>query len=101
MYSIMEGWLVAYQLPSGLKPSDRTRFHDAFWGRTTKTWNGRYEFHKAGIMEEIAHRRLIRGVFLVRSTDVDRVRGFLREWKAEIHVRRVHLERADVATLQG
>lgn len=97
----MEGWLLAYQLPSGLKPKDRTRFHDAFWGRVTKTWKGLYEFHKAGLMEGIPHRRLIRGVFIVRSADVDRVKDFLREWKAEVHVRRVRLDRGDVARLEG
>lgn len=92
--------MVAFQLPAGLPSSDRTRFHDAFWGRTTKTWGGRYEFHRAGLMEEVPHHKLIRGVFVVRAQDRHRVVDFLREWKAEVHIRRVHLEREDLGPLK-
>lgn len=96
-----EGWIVAFQLPARLRPADRTRFHDAFWGRTTKTWKGRYEYHRAGLMEEVAHHRLIRGVFLIRLKDVGRVRAFLQQWGAEVHIRRVHLERGDLDQLKA
>lgn len=97
---VAEGWLVAFQLPGGLSSSDRTRFHDAFWGRTTKTWGGRYEYHRAGLMEAIPHHRLIRGVFVIRQQDRDRVVEFLQGWKAECHVRRVHLDREDLGSLK-
>ncbi len=95
----MDGWIVAFQLPARLSAADRVRFNHALWGRTTSSWGGRYRYRVPGLMQGVPHRRLIRGVFLVGTQDRDRVAGFLREWGADFHVRRVRLEREDLGPL--
>lgn len=97
----MEGWIVAFQLPPKASPADRVRFNHEFWGRTTSSWGGKYHYRIPGLMQDVPHRRLVRGVFLLRLEDRDRVTAFLNRWKAEYHVRRVHLEREDLGSLKG
>lgn len=87
--------MVAFQLPAGMPATRRVRFQQKFWGRTTKTHGGKYQHHEAGLMERVAHRRLVKGVFLLRLADLEPVTEFLREWKAIHHVRRVQLHLGD------
>lgn len=87
-------------MPPEASPADRVRFNHEFWGRTTSSWGGKYRYHVPGLMQSIPHRRLIRGVFLVRRRDRDRVVAFLEKRKAELYVRRVHLERDDLGPLK-
>lgn len=97
----MDGWLIAFQLPEGMPATRRVRFQHKFWGRVAKTAKGRYEHHEEGIMEGVPHRRLIRGVIVLRDEDLNRVIAFLRDWKATHHVRKVPLDRDDQKALKG
>lgn len=97
----MEGWIVAFQLPPKVSPGDRVRFNHEFWGRTTSSWGGKYRYMIPGLMQGVPHRRLVRGVFLVRAQDRERVVAFLEKWEAEFYVRQVHLEREDLGALKG
>jgi len=92
--------MVAFQLPPKVSAADRVRFNHEFWGRTTSSWGGKYQYRVAGLMREVPHRRLIRGLVLVRDQDRDRVVAFLQGWKAKFHVRRVQLEREDLGSLK-
>lgn len=53
------------------------------------------------LLDEIPHRRLMRGVVMVRTQDAGRVSGLLRSVGTEIHARRVELTEGDRAVLQG
>ena len=96
----MQGWIVAFQLPAKLPPAERVRFNHELWGRTTSSWGGKYRYKLPGLMQEVPHRRLIRGVFLVRTQDRDRVLAFLKKWKVVAHVREVRLDQDDESVLK-
>jgi len=92
----MDGWIVIFSLPPKLKAVEHTKFGQQFWGSVTSSWGGKYRYRRKGLMDEVKHRKLIRGVLLIKLPDVDRVRGFLEEWEAEVFVRRVRLEPDDI-----
>lgn len=96
----MDGWIIAFSLPSHLTASKKVQFNQKFWGQTTSSWGGRYQYRRKGVMEEIPHRRLVRGVFLVKKEDVEQVKRFLEGWGADFHVREVRLEREDVDLME-
>ncbi len=64
-------------------------------GQNTRTHHGRYTYHKRGLLEEIPHIRLIRGVIIARRQDAPRVEAFLKEYGAKYHVRTIELEPSD------
>lgn len=61
----------------------------------TISHDGKYRHHKHGLMEDIPHVRLIRGVIIVAGKDAGKAVVFLKKFNAEIHARRVILIIAD------
>ncbi len=59
------------------------------YGQATSSHGGRYRYRRRGLLDDVPHRRLIRGVLILRAEDADRVAGWLRGLGAEVHVRRV------------
>lgn len=96
----MDGRLIAFNLPPGLTASQRVQFNHRLWGRRTTTAGGRYRHEKTGLMDRIPHRRLVRGVLLLREQDLEPLIAFLEEWDARTHVRRVVLEPEDQRAMQ-
>jgi len=70
-------------------------FTQKLYGQNTQTHHGKYTYHKRGLLEEIPHIRLIRGVIIVRRQDAPRVEAFLKEYKAEYYIRTIELEPSD------
>ena len=52
-------------------------------------------YRRKGLLDEIPHVRLIRGVVIVRTEDAGRVTAFLEGFGAEVHARTVTLTRDD------
>lgn len=101
----MRGKIVAFRVyrktNEAAKNSQATmnRFVQKFYGQDTTTHNGKYRHHKRGLLEDIAHVRLIRGVIILQEKDLDTVLKFLDEFNAEVHVREVTLTPEDEKTL--
>lgn len=70
-------------------------FTQKLYGQNTRTHHGKYTYHKHGLLEEIPHIRLIRGVIIVRRQDAPKVEAFLKEYKAEYYIRTIELEPGD------
>lgn len=70
-------------------------FTQKLYGQDTRTHHGKYAYHKRGLLEELPHIRLIRGVIIVRRQDASRVEAFLKEYKAEYYIRTIELEPSD------
>jgi hypothetical protein len=88
------GVLVAFRLSA----YDKNRASDLvkrLYGQETSSHGGRYRYRRTGLLDGIPHRRLIRGVLVLREADAERVARLLREYDAEIHVRRVELTAED------
>ena len=70
-------------------------FTQKLYGQNTRTHHGEYTYHKPGLLEEIPHIRLIRGVIIVRREDASKVEAFLKEYGAEYYIRTIELEPSD------
>ena len=70
-------------------------------GQVTSSHGGKYVYRRKGLLDEVPHRRLIRGVVIVRTEDAGRVVRLLEELGAEVHTRRVELTREDRDHLRG
>ena len=96
---MLRGWLFVYALPKGSTPSDRVKFRQRLLGADTSSWQGRYRYRRKGLLEEVPHWYVMPGVLLVGPDDHDRVRAFLKEWKALLLAKQVSLESRDLVQL--
>jgi hypothetical protein len=97
MRDALRGWIVVYRLPPGATQTDRVTFRQRLLGATTSSWQGRYRFHREGLLEEVPHRAVMPGVILVGPDDRAKVEAFLKEWKAVLLVKEVVLETQDLS----
>lgn len=70
-----------------------SRLVKKLYGQETSA--GGHHYRRKGLLDDIPHRRLIRGVLVLREEDGPRVRRLLRELGCQIHERRVELTSAD------
>jgi hypothetical protein len=89
------GKILAYRVlqNAGLKKTDE--FVRKLCGRETTTHKGRYHYRTRGLLDEIPHRRLIRGVVIIRPEDEERLVEFLERYGAEYFTRDVILTPED------
>lgn len=90
------GTLFAFRLKDQ-STTATSRLSKKLYGQATSS--GGYSYRRKGLLDEIPHRRLIRGVFVLREKDAPAVRRLLRELGCEIHERRVELTPADERAL--
>jgi len=96
---IMQGYMIAFHLPTGIPNRVYTKFQKRFYGQDTSSHGGKYRYRRAGILDNIPYRRLIRGVIVIREEDLDVIVAFLHEYNAEVHVRKIELLNADIEHL--
>jgi len=92
------GVLIAFRLAK----YDKNRASELvkrLYGQRTSSHGGQYVYRRMGLVDEIPHRRLIRGVLILRRGDEERVLELLRELGAEVHVRQVKLTEEDSRAL--
>jgi len=89
------GVLVAFRVMKASDQASANKFCKKFYGQDTSSHGGRYRYRRPGFLDDVPHRRLIRGVLVLREEDRDRVVEFLRGYGAEIHVRTVVLTQGD------
>jgi len=71
------------------------RFVQKFYGQDTSSHKGKYHHHKRGLLEDIAHIRLVRGVIILKEVDLEKVLSFLNEYDAEVYTRDIILTLED------
>jgi len=70
----MDGILIAFRLAK----YDKNRASELvkrLYGQATSSHGGRYRYRRRGLLDDVPHRRLIRGVLILRAEDADRVAG--------------------------
>lgn len=90
----MDGTLLAFRLAE----YDRNRASELvkrLYGQKTSSHGGKYVYRRKGLLDEIPHVRLIRGVILVRREDAAMATKFLEGMGAEVHVRTVAFTAGD------
>jgi len=70
-------------------------FVKKFYGQTTTSHRGKYRYRRRGLLDEIPHIKLGRGVIIIRPIDLDRVTRFLDEWEADYTTRDILLNPPD------
>ena len=78
--------IVAFKLPSGTDTNTLNKFVRGLYGQDSKSWNGRYEFHRKGRLEDISFRKFIRGVIIIQDSNLQMVLPYLEKYKAEYYV---------------
>ena len=94
----VQGRLIAYRT-DGASTTATSRVAQKLYGQDTSSRG--YRIRRRGLLEEIPHVRLIRGVIVIREKDAEAVRKLLTTLGCEIHERRVELTPADQTRLQS
>ncbi len=74
--------ILVFRLPPKTPPLVSNKFCQRLYGQEVSSWGGRYRYRRAGLLDKIPHRRLGRGVVIVRERDLGTIIEFLSEWKA-------------------
>jgi hypothetical protein len=76
------------------------KFCKKFYGQETSSHGGKYHYRRKGILDDIPHIKLIRGVVMVSNDNAEKVIEFLKEFNAEYYVRDVILLPEDEDSLK-
>ena len=70
-----------------------------FYGQDSTSWKGKYSYHRHGFLENIPHRKLLRGVIILRNEDTEMVIEFLKKYNLKMYVREIKLTPDDEEVL--
>jgi len=97
----MDGILVCYKLDKKqFSQVVRNRFRKEFLGYTDFSNNGKYKYHRSGLLDSIPHNKLIRSVLILKKEDSDKIITFLNKYNATYFVREVRLTEDDIAKIE-
>jgi hypothetical protein len=77
------------------------QFCKKFYGQETTSHKGKYRYRRMGLLDQIPHRKLIRGVIIIPLEYEKEVVDFLGNFNAECWVRKVELTSEDVEALEA
>ena len=97
----MKGVAVIFRLPENTDLNTMNRFIRGFYGQDSTSWKGRYRHHRHGILEDIPHRKFLRGVLLMNEGDTEKVVEYLRQFSADFYTGTVELTPDDEKILRG
>ena len=93
------GKILAYRVLQNAGPKRTDEFVRKLYGREVTTHKGRYHYRTRGLLDEIPHRKLIRGVLIVRPEDEGVVVEFFEKYGAEYYSRDIRLTAEDKGIL--
>jgi len=102
---VNKGKLVAFRVYKNKDKATKSsqavmnRFVQKFYGQDTSSHKGKYQHHKRGLLEDIAHVKLVRGVIILKELDLEKVLSFLNGYDAEVYTRDIILTPEDEKTL--
>lgn len=96
----MEGILIVFTLKTGQNKTKSSAFAKTLYGQDTSSHHGKYNYRRHGFLDDIPHRRLIRGVIIVQTIHHKLISEFLEQHSAHFHSRVVKLTKEDCKVLQ-
>ena len=96
----MEAVILVFHLPPKTRNSDLGKFVKRFYGQDTSARSGRYRYRRKGLLDAIPHRKLLRGVIIIRKSDLETVMKTLIEWNASVDQRKIEPTEEDLRVLQ-
>ncbi len=97
----MNGTMILFQFTERTDHNTVNKFMQKFYGQDSTSGNGKYKYHRHGLLESIPHRKLLRGVLILRNEDAGKVLEFLGQYSLTLHVREIKLTQDDEKTLGG
>ncbi len=97
----MNGTMILFHFPEKTAHGTINKFMQKFYGQDSTSGNGKYKYHRHGLLESIPHRKLLRGVLILRNEDAAKVLEFLGQYSLTLHVREIKLTQDDEKTLGG
>ena len=95
----MEVCILVFHLPKKMNNSDLGKFVKRFYGQETSTKKGKYRYRRKGLLDQIPHRKLLRGVIIIRKSDLKTVMKLLIEWDAVVDQRIIEPTEEDLKIL--
>lgn len=95
----MKGMLIAWTLPNTDKTTS-SALAKMLYGQKTSSYGGQYTYWRKGFLDDIPYVKLIRGAFIVRREDSERVTEFLLHHGVHVFLREVTLTKADERVLK-
>lgn len=96
----MEMVILVFHLPPKMRNSELGKFVKRFYGQDTSAQSGRYRYRRKGLLDSIPHRKLQRGVIIIRKSDLETVMKTLIEWNAVVDQRKIEPTEEDLKVLQ-
>ena len=96
----MDVTILIFHLPKGMKNSDLGKFVKRFYGQETSAQKGKYRYRRKGLLDHVPHRKLLRGVIIIRESDLGTVMKLLIEWNAVVDQRIIEPTEEDIKALQ-
>ncbi len=96
----MNGSIVIFGLRKGMNATEKNEFCHYFYGHNTSSRKGKYRYHRRGLLDDIPHRKIAKGVIIIRSEDLERVKEYFEDKVEEVYIRTVVLEEEDVRILE-
>ena len=96
---IVTDFIVIFRLPPRKKNVELSKFCQRFYGQDTSSGKGKYRYHRHGLLDDIPHRKLLRGVIIIGSKDLKKVLTFLESYDATVYFREIKLIKEDMEIL--
>jgi hypothetical protein len=96
----MEACILVFHLPKKMNNSDLGKFMKRFYGQETSTQKGKYRYRRKGLLDQIPHRKLLRGVIIIRKSDLETVMKLLNQWNAVVDQRIIEPTEEDLKMLR-
>ncbi|MGC8663978.1 MAG: hypothetical protein ACP5TX_06250, partial [Thermoplasmata archaeon] len=72
-----------------------------FYGQNSTSLKGKYHYHRHGLLDDIPHKKLIRGVIIIDEKNLEPVKKFLEEYNATVFIRKIILTEEDEKELKN
>ena len=89
-----------FKLPPRKKNVELSKFCQRFYGQDTSSGKGKYRYHRHGLLDDIPHRKLLRGVIIIGPNNLEKVLDFLESYDATVHFREIKLIKDDKEDLK-
>jgi len=91
----MQGVLIAFKVFDRLSSKKAVKFFRELYGYRDRSNNGKYTYHRKGLLDYIPHVKLVRGVIITTHDNFSKITELMEKFKVEYYVRTVILTEED------
>ncbi len=92
--------ILVFRLPPKVPNVRASQFCQRLYGQSVSSWGGKYRYRRRGALDAIPHRKLLRGVVVLRRSEAGPVLSVLEEFRAVVEVRAIRPTREDLTALR-